>query len=447
MQYEPIQKYPSEPLKCWNKAKELRDKYYHDYATAHERGGIRWSGGAAGIESVMAGFGKDVYPLTGEPYGASIAFDKAFATKCHAAAEEAGYPRDLCAYMRNYWGSKLLNTFAFGGPFPEPDLYWQFHSCCSHGKWYQEAARIEGKGKPVFVTDCAVGSYFKFDEKTGNYFACPNENGIRYVVNQLHEHIEKIEKLLKRPFQDELLFEAAERQFDVMTTWPKIFMLNQNIPAPLDQKSMFSLYVLAALNKSSKDFMKFYHELHDEVQDRVKRGIAAVPTERARVMDDIQPPWGFLRIFRHLESYGCACVGSYYSASLMFAWDITPDGKLVPKLTPKERGIQIKSRDDCLYHLADFLLTNLWFNNMQDNGLKGWAMKQMVDQWHVDGIMIHFNRGCEGLSMGVAEQRMYLAEHGIPVMSFEGNMGDEREFDETETKKRIDTFMETLGLK
>ncbi len=31
-------------------------------------------------------------------------------------------------------------------------------------------------------------------------------------------------------------------------------------------------------------------------------------------------------------------------------------------------------------------------------------------------------------------------------MTFEGNMGDEREFDEAQTSSRIDSFMETLGL-
>ena len=38
-------KYPTEPLKCWGKVKELREKYYRDYATAHEKGGIRSDGG------------------------------------------------------------------------------------------------------------------------------------------------------------------------------------------------------------------------------------------------------------------------------------------------------------------------------------------------------------------------------------------------------------------
>jgi benzoyl-CoA reductase subunit B len=31
-------------------------------------------------------------------------------------------------------------------------------------------------------------------------------------------------------------------------------------------------------------------------------------------------------------------------------------------------------------------------------------------------------------------------------MTFEGNMGDEREFDEKRVMERMDSFMETLGL-
>jgi benzoyl-CoA reductase subunit B len=444
-------KYPSEPLKCWKKAKELREKYYRDYATAHEKGGIRWSGGANNIEPIPAAFGKDVYPLTGEPYGASIAYDKPFAAKCHAAAEEAGYPRDLCAYMRNYWGSMLINKFAFGGPYQHPDFYWQFHVCSSHAKWYQEASRIgskiAAKGAPVFVTDLGVGPYFLKNEKTGHYYAAPNENGIRYVVNQLHEHIEKLEKLLGRPFQDELFFEAAENYWENISLWTRICLLNQAIPAPLDEKTIFSLYVFLALNKASGEFVEFHRELLDEVRDRVDRGIAALPTERARIMDDIQPPWGFLQLYRYIENFGCVCIGSVYSFGLMGIWDIDEDGTLKPKATPKERGIEIKDRDQCLTLLVDTILANIWSQNIIEQSFKAYLMERVYEQWHCEGVMIHFNRGCEGLTMGAAEQRLYLAEKGIPVVGYEGNMGDEREFDLAETEEKINAFMESLGLK
>ena len=53
----------------------------------------------------------------------------------------------------------------------------------------------------------------------------------------------------------------------------------------------------------------------------------------------------------------------------------------------------------------------------------------------------------EGLTIGIAENRLALIEAGFPVMTFEGNMGDEREFDKAKTVARIDAFMETLGLR
>ncbi|MBW1887091.1 MAG: hypothetical protein JRI52_01905 [Deltaproteobacteria bacterium] len=61
--------------------------------------------------------------------------------------------------------------------------------------------------------------------------------------------------------------------------------------------------------------------------------------------------------------------------------------------------------------------------------------------------MLHYNRGCEGLSTGIAENRLGLLERGHKVMTYEGNMGDEREFDEQVTFNRIEIFLESLGLK
>jgi len=43
--------------------------------------------------------------------------------------------------------------------------------------------------------------------------------------------------------------------------------------------------------------------------------------------------------------------------------------------------------------------------------------------------------------LGIAEYRLALKDAGFPVMIFEGNMGDEREFDEAQTMTRIDAFM------
>ena len=62
-------------------------------------------------------------------------------------------------------------------------------------------------------------------------------------------------------------------------------------------------------------------------------------------------------------------------------------------------------------------------------------------------VVLHLNRGCEGGSCGIMQNREELVAAGVPVTTFEGNMGDESEFDEIRTRSRIDSFMESLGVR
>ncbi len=339
-------KYPMEPLKCWNNAKTLREDYYRDFAEAHEKGGIRWVGGAWSFDAIPAGLGDDVYSLTGEPYGATIAFNNKFALECQEATEAKGYARDLCSYMRNYWGSILINKYAwpqFSEEFPKPDFIWQNHICCSHAKWYQVASDLEG-GIPMFSIDVSVGPY---EERT--------EHKINYIVGQMHDGIKFLEEVTGRDYDDELLIKAVHNEFRTCHYWSAICELNKAIPAPLDEKSMYSLYVLGTLRKSAQWTADFYEkELYPEVQERVKRGIAAVGNEKCRIMTDTQPPWAFLRIFRYLEQYGCISIGSLYTFGLIGLWEEKENGTWGPKTIPE---IEITNRDEALRALADWNLS------------------------------------------------------------------------------------------
>ncbi len=425
--------YKTEPLKCWPKAKELRLKYYKDYQQAREKGGIRWTGGAWSFDAIPAGLGRDVYNVTGEPYAASIAFDRKLSLECLEAAEAKGWARDLCSYMRNYWGSMYLGKYAFGGDYPDPDFCFQDHICCSHGKWYQHVA--EYKKIPYFCIDVSVGPYKDIDE-----------NRLMFVVNQMHESIEWLEKVTGRKYQDELLIEAVENETRSTSTWAEVCCLNMAKPAPLDEKTMYSLYVHGTLAKHSKEIADFYEELRDEVKYRVENHIAAVPNETCRLMSDTQPPWGFLKVFRYLEKYGAISVGSLYTFGLIGIWETKPDGSWGPRTTPMQKGEKITTRDQALRVLADWNLSKPEWQHFYDPNLKTDMMLQIVKQWQLDGVMLHLNRGCEGLSCGIMENRLGIAKAGVPVMTFEGNMGDEREFDEKRVMVRIDSFMETLGV-
>ena len=427
-------KYPTESLKLWGKAKQLREQYYQNYATAKEKGGLRWSGSAWALDAVPAGLGDDVYSLTGEPYAAAVAHDRKFAKECMDAAESVGFARDLCSYMRIYWGGMHLDKYLYGGKFPKPDFIFQTQICCSHSKWYQHVAKVEQV--PQFYVDVGVGPYKDM-----------NKDRLDYVTNQLLDGIEFLEKSTGRKFDDEKFLKAVKNEMRSTSRWADICALNKAKPAPLDEKTMYSLYVLATLSKSSQWCADFYDELYDEVKDRVARGIAAVPNEKCRMMSDTQPPWSFLKIFRYLETYGAVSIGSLYTFALEGIWEDKPDGSWGGRSLPWEKGIEMNTREQIARLYADWNLSKPQWQHFFDPRLKTEMMLRIVREWQVDGVMLHLNRGCEGLSMGIMENRGGIAKAGVPIMTFEGNMGDEREFDEVRTQARVDAFMEQLGLR
>ena len=430
-----MEKYKAEPLKCWQKTKELRESYYRNYATAHEKGGIRWAGSGWAFDSVPMGLGDDVYSLTSEPYGAAVASDPKLSLECLEAAEKVGFARDLCAYMRNYWGSIILDRYVFGGPFPKPDFLWTAHICCSHSKWYQVVSELE-EGIPFRSVDASVGPAPPFGEVT--------ENKINYIAGQLLDGIEWMQKVTGRKFDDEKFIDAAMHHFRSTSVWGEISLLNQAVPAPLDEKSMYSLYVLTMLGGATKAVADFYDEVKEEMEDRVRRKIAALPTERCRIMSDSQPPWAFLKIFRYLESFGCVSIGSIYTFGLtgILVYDDKTQ-TLGPKAIPKRP----RTREEACRALAEWQLYIPLYQQFYDSDFKSRLMIALAKQWKVNGVILHLNRGCEGTGLGIMENRLALQKAGFPVMTYEGNMGDEREFDESRAMARFDAFMELLELK
>ena len=80
--------------------------------------------------------------------------------------------------------------------------------------------------------------------------------------------------------------------------------------------------------------------------------------------------------------------------------------------------------------------------------LKNELVKKIAKQWKVNAAMIHLNRGCEGTAQYQMETKIALSKMGLPTMTYEGNMADDREFDEARTLRLVDLFLtETLGLK
>lgn len=71
---------------------------------------------------------------------------------------------------------------------------------------------------------------------------------------------------------------------------------------------------------------------------------------------------------------------------------------------------------------------------------------KVAEDWHADGVVVHFDRGCKGGCSGAMECTLALRESGIPVITYESSNADPRDFADADVFNRLDSFMESLGL-
>ena len=74
------------------------------------------------------------------------------------------------------------------------------------------------------------------------------------------------------------------------------------------------------------------------------------------------------------------------------------------------------------------------------------AIIEMVDSFHLDGVVYHPIKSCRTTSTGMADNRRALmAARDIPSLFIESDMMDRRVVAEAQMKNRIDAFFEGLA--
>ncbi|MFC2038310.1 2-hydroxyacyl-CoA dehydratase subunit D [Chloroflexota bacterium] len=434
-------RYETRPLESWAKAKELRQQHYRDVWEAREKGKILASGGESSFFPLLAGLGEFEF-FGGEPFGASSsATDPDFVIRCHEAIEAKGYTGNMCAYQRVYWGAMLLNesspeTMPFFGEFVKPDFSLPWAMCDNHGKWYQTVA--EYHKTPVYVIGVPLRPHS--DDDAGR-----RESHVNGLVAEFEDAIEWMMKVTRKEhYDDEALIEAVTNAINNTAIWAKCCEENKAIPAPLDMKSMYSLYVINSLMRHKKEVTEFYKMLYDEVKERVADGIAAIGNERYRVLHDPEPIWHYLKLFRYLEEYGVVCNSSIYGFTIGTSFVRGENGSWAAAKTMGESGKALRTRSDALRLLAESYIDNpgimAWYpgNKTEDT-------VRMARDWKCDGAVLSLNCGCS-LTAGQLESKLALEKAGFPAMLYDANMTDPRKFDEAALLRNIDEFMEGQGL-
>ena len=400
---------PSKPFRLNSAAAlgALNEKYFKDLASAKSQGRpVIWVTSMAPPEMVYA---FDGIPFLPENYAALCSSRKVAEELCRAG-EARGYSQDLCAYALCVFGSIFEKKGPFGdeGP-PAPDLLLATQGACvTHPKWW-EALQRHFKCPMVIIDATYIVDSPTLGTRHKEYFT----SELKKAAYEMADH-------LKKKFDIEKLREVVSYSDQASALWDEIDAMRAAVPTPISQIDVFTcLFPLVTL-KGTKEAVKFYTQLRDEVKTRVDNKIGFVPNERFRLIWDLFPVYHNMRLLNYFAEFGAAFVTDLYGNAF--------SGRLNPA--------------DPFGSLAERYLS--FYMRAHAQG-KAELYKRRTKRYKVDGIVFHSNRCCrcytsEQLDVGA----ILREEQGIPSMTFEANMVDPRGYDDTQVKSSIQAFMEML---
>lgn len=419
-------RYESRPLDCWGKLRELRRKIFWDTWRAKENGQFLVLGGAGASTALLAGIG-GFQVLTAIPTGREMK-NLDLVAELNETALAYGYGGDCCATLRVTLGNIFQGNFGRSpsGKIVKPDFHFEILICQGQMK----ASQLYGEylGIPSFVVELPFAS-----------------NQADYLINQFEEAIEWLQKITGRSYDDERLIQAVKNEWESRVLFSRIIECQKAVPAPLSQQNLASFAILVwrgALHLP--EVVEFFRMALDEVRDRVKNQVAALPTERCRLMHEGPATWYPSSVWRYPKKYGAIYIGSWLYFTEFGAFATDENNSLVVPKTPQERGVEIRNREDALRALADLYL-NYFPRPLLDARVN--HRVKMVEDWKADGVVFALDRGCLGNTSGSMESILALKRKGVPIMIYETACAHPREFREWEYHSRFDTFMESLGLK
>jgi benzoyl-CoA reductase subunit B len=399
--------------------------------TAEERGELLMFGGVGPLHALPSGIG--TYHLIGSfgPNFGKVLDDYDLLTRSLDMCEQAGYGAGTCPSLRALLGSMMVGGFdSSDGKKTKIDFHLETALCQPQAQSAQIVA--ERHNAPFFLIEIP-----------------PTEKQSAFLIMQMNDFIEWLEKVTGRKYDDEKLITAVNNEWEVRVLWSRLCEQQKVVPAPLKLASLYSfMNLMWRSGRHRPETVEFYRLALDEVRHFVEEGIAAVSTERCRLMHEGSLTWYDSIITKYPERWGAVFTGSEMCFGSQGAWEVEENGcwKVAP--TIGELGLEMRNRDEALAVLAKLYL-------QYAPGNQGFALLDrrirnrttIAKDWHIDGLVTNNDRACRGACLGNTETVISVKQEGIPAVSYDGACIDPRDFDDIAYKSQIETFLETtLGL-
>jgi benzoyl-CoA reductase/2-hydroxyglutaryl-CoA dehydratase subunit BcrC/BadD/HgdB len=326
-------------------------------------------------------------------------------------AEKAGYSEDICSYARTDLGS-LLSGKTPVGKIPKPDLLLACTNICQTVLfWYRVLSHH--LNVPLILIDTP----FVYHDQA-------EAHSISYVEKQLEMAIPIMERVAGKSLEPKRLEEVGRLSKLATELWLEILERNKHRPAPISVFDQFIQMAPIVEMRGDAETVDFYGAMLKEVDLRVVKGIGAVRGEQKRLLWDNLPIWYRIRyLAEFMGKSGIAMVASTYTN----AW-----GELAPLYEPS-KGLESIAR------VCTYVILN------RGTGHKLRIMQEMIEEYSLDGVLLHSDRSCKPYSMGQMDQRDRLIhEHNVPALLLEADHNDPRSFAEEQVASRLDAFIEVL---
>ena len=394
---------PPDPNSAKYKLNEIAAKAYSDVIEAKERGEkIGWIASNFPVE-IPETLGIPVcYP---ENQAAAISARGAGATMCDIA-EADGYSNDICAYAR------INLAFAKTGEseeqyMPPPD----FLLCCNNichcmMKWYENLAK--DLNIPMLLIDIPFNPDYDVPAET-----------VEYVKTQFLDCVKRLEELTGKKWSDEKFEEVMRNSCRTSKAWLDATACAAAVPSPFNGFDLLNHMAVMVTARGKPEAAEAMETLLREYKENIATGKSTFrEEEKHRVMFEGIACWPWLRVTSNgLKSRGMNMVTTVYADAFGFMYDDF-DGMIEAYCRVCGTINLEKSRDKRV-------------KLCKDNS--------------VEGLLVHTNRSCKLWSGFMPEMSRQIGrECGIPVVSFDGDQADPRNFSEAQYDTRVQGLMEIM---
>ena len=397
------QRTPPDPNSAKYKLGKIAADAYKDAVAAKERGEkVAWVSSNFPVEIPETMGIATVYP---ENQAAGIAARGAGTRMCEEA-EADGYSNDICAYAR------ISLAYAKLKSCPEQDVAMpDVLLCCNNIcncmiKWYENLSK--DLNVPLIMLDIP----FNPDNEV-------SDAQVAYVKGQFLDAIKQLEDITGKKWSDEKFQQVMENSCRTSRAWLAATAMARYTPSPFNGFDLLNHMAVMVTARGKPEAAEAMETLLKEYQENHDTGKSTFRAEeKYRIMFEGIACWPWLRVTSTgLKGRGINMVTTIYADA--FGFDYDSFDNMIRAYCKVPNAINLETARDKRVKLC------------KDNS--------------VEGLLVHTNRSCKLWSGFMPEMsRQIGAACDIPVVSFDGDQADPRNFSEAQYDTRVQGLTEIM---